>query len=205
MGDKITFTCPEQGCGFSTESEAKFASHLQKSKGKSRSGCLPVFKRSSIGTASISSGRELVIGAYTFEMRESKNTPVPTNPPTAEQETAVRDHDGNIIDGKTGQEVKDKLSKIRAFELECLMDENKLDRLERNVLRRDAQQAVEKKLDLHPTYPDDEEDEDDEKDEADEEDEEDEDEEVDEDGEEIIQFLTLRLRGCEHDRENHLD
>ena len=28
MGDKITFTCPEQGCGFSTESEAKFASHL---------------------------------------------------------------------------------------------------------------------------------------------------------------------------------
>jgi hypothetical protein len=82
------------------------------------------------------------------------------------------------------------------------MDNKKLERLERKVLRRDAQQAVEKKLDLHPTYPDDEEDEDDEKDEADEEDE---DEEVDEDGEEIIQFLTLRLRGCEHDRENHLD
>ena len=73
------------------------------------------------------------------------------------------------------------------------MDNKKLERLERKVLRRDAQQAVEKKLDLHPTYPDDEEDE------------EDEDEEVDEDGEEIIQFLTLRLRGCEHDRENHLD
>ena len=73
------------------------------------------------------------------------------------------------------------------------MDNKKLERLERKVLRRDARQAVEKKLDLHPTYPDDEEDE------------EDEDEEVDEDGEEIIQFLTLRLRGCEHDRENHLD
>jgi len=26
--DKITFECPEQGCGFSTESESKFASHL---------------------------------------------------------------------------------------------------------------------------------------------------------------------------------
>jgi hypothetical protein len=76
------------------------------------------------------------------------------------------------------------------------MDKKKLDRLERKVLRRDTQQAVEKKLDLHPTYPDDEEDK---------ADEEDEDEEVDEDGEEIIQFLTLRLRGCEHDRENHLD
>jgi hypothetical protein len=57
------------------------------------------------------------------------------------------------------------------------MDKKKLERLERKVLRRDAQQAVEKKLDLHPTYPDDEEDE------------EDEDEEVDEGGEEIIQFL----------------
>jgi hypothetical protein len=83
------------------------------------------------------------------------------------------------------------------------MDNKKRERLERKVLRRDAQQAVEKKLDLHPTYPDDEED--DEEDEADEEDEEDEDEEVDEDGEEIIQFLTLRLRGCDHDRENHLN
>jgi hypothetical protein len=40
------------------------------------------------------------------------------------------------------------------------MDKKKLDRLERKVLRRDAQQAVEKKLDLQPTYPDDEEDED---------------------------------------------
>ena len=60
------------------------------------------------------------------------------------------------------------------------MDNKKLERLERKVLRRDARQAVEKKLDLHPTYPDDEEDE---------EDEEDEDEEVDEGGEEIIQFL----------------
>jgi|GraSoi2013_100cm_1033763.scaffolds.fasta_scaffold206361_2 hypothetical protein len=75
------------------------------------------------------------------------------------------------------------------------MDKKKLERLERRVLRCDAQQAVEKKLELHPTFPDDEEDE---------EDEEDEDEEVDEDGEEIVQFLTLRLRGCEHHRENHL-
>jgi hypothetical protein len=73
------------------------------------------------------------------------------------------------------------------------MDKKKLERLERKVTRREAKQAVEKKLDLHPTYPDDEED-----------DEEDEDEEVDEDGEEIVQFLTLRLRGCEHHRENHL-
>jgi hypothetical protein len=52
------------------------------------------------------------------EMREAKNTPVPTNPPSTEQTTDVRDQDGNIIDGKTVQEVKDKLSKIRAFELE---------------------------------------------------------------------------------------
>jgi hypothetical protein len=50
------------------------------------------------------------------------------------------------------------------------MDKKKLERLERRVLRCDAQQAVEKKLELHPTFPDDEEDE------------EDEDEEVDEDG-----------------------
>jgi hypothetical protein len=39
--------------------------------------------------------------AYTSEMRDSKNTPVPMNPPTTEQETAVRDQDGNIIDGTT--------------------------------------------------------------------------------------------------------
>ena len=43
------------------------------------------------------------------------------------------------------------------------MDKKKLDRLERKVLRRAAQQAVERKLDLHPTYPDDEEDEDEKK------------------------------------------
>src|SRR5260221_277872 len=56
--------------------------------------------------------------AYTSETREPKNTPVPMNPPTTEQEKAVRDHDGSIVTGKTAQEVKDKLSKIRAFELE---------------------------------------------------------------------------------------
>jgi hypothetical protein len=56
--------------------------------------------------------------AYTSEMREAKNTPVPMNPPTTEQARAVRDEDGNAITGKTVQEVKDKLSKIRAFELE---------------------------------------------------------------------------------------
>jgi hypothetical protein len=57
--------------------------------------------------------------AYTSEMRESKKNPVPMNPSSADQETAVRDADGNIVTGDTVQEVKDKLAKIRAFELEC--------------------------------------------------------------------------------------
>jgi hypothetical protein len=39
-------------------------------------------------------------------------------PPTTEQARAVLDQDGNAITGKTVQEVKDKLSKIRALELE---------------------------------------------------------------------------------------
>ncbi len=51
-------------------------------------------------------------------MRESKNTPVPMNPPTTEEARAVRDQDGNVITGKTVQEVKDKLARIRAFEAE---------------------------------------------------------------------------------------
>jgi hypothetical protein len=54
------------------------------------------------------------------------------------------------------------------------MDKKNLERLEHKVLRREAQQAVEKKLELHPTQPDDEED--------DEEEEEEEEEEEDEDG-----------------------
>jgi len=123
--NKITFECPEQGCGFSTKFEAKFASHLID---------VHAFRTGQVGRvlAKIQkqvaqrtpSGFQTVIGkdriyikrsrtrysAYTSEMREPKNTPV--------QETAVRDQDGNIIDGKTVQEVKDKLAKIRAFELE---------------------------------------------------------------------------------------
>jgi hypothetical protein len=125
LADKITFECPEQGCGFSTESEAKFASHLID---------VHAFRPGQVGRvlAKIQkqvaqrtpSGFQTVIGkdriyikrsrtrysAYTSEIRESKNTPV--------QETAVRDQGGNIIDGKTVQEVKDKLAKVRAFELE---------------------------------------------------------------------------------------
>jgi hypothetical protein len=135
MADKITFTCPERehGCEFSTKSEAKFVSHLID---------VHAFRPGQVGRVlakikkqialRMPSGFQTVIdrnriyikrsrtrySAYTSEIRESKNTPVPTNPPSTEQETAVRDHDGNIIDGKTAQEVKDKLSKIRAFELE---------------------------------------------------------------------------------------
>src|SRR5258707_11339178 len=131
--DKITFECPEQECEFSTKSEAKFVSHLID---------VHAFRPGQVGRAlakikkeialRMPSGFQTVIGkdriyitrsrtrysAYTSEMRDSKNTPVPMNPPTTEQETAVRDQDVNIIDGKTAQEVKDKLSKIRAFELE---------------------------------------------------------------------------------------
>jgi hypothetical protein len=131
--DKITFECPEQGCEFSTESETKFVAHLID---------VHAFRPGQVGRVlakiekevalRMPSGFQTVIdrnriyikrsrtrySAYTSEMRDSKNTPVPMNPPTTEQETAVRDQYGNIIDGKTVQEVKDKLSKIRAFELE---------------------------------------------------------------------------------------
>ncbi|MCU1239880.1 MAG: hypothetical protein JWO71_606 [Candidatus Acidoferrum typicum] len=133
MADKITFECQEQDCGFSTMSETKFVSHLID---------VHAFRPGQVGRVlakiekqiaqRMPSGFQTVIdrnriyikrsrtrySAYTYEMRESNNNPVPMNPPSAEQETAVRDHDGNIIDGKTVQEVKDKLSKIRTFELE---------------------------------------------------------------------------------------
>jgi hypothetical protein len=133
LADKITFECPEQGCGFFTESEAKFASHMID---------VHAFRPGQVGRvlAKIErqvaqrtpSGFQTVIGkhriyikrsrtrysAYTSEMREPKNTPVTIYPPTTEQARAVLDQDGNAITGKTVQEVKDKLSKIRAFELE---------------------------------------------------------------------------------------
>ncbi len=135
MADKITFECPERehGCEFSTQSETQFVAHLI-GVHAFRPGQIPrvLAKIEKEVAQRMPSGFQTVIGkdriyikrsrtrysAYTSEMRDSKNTPVPMNPPTTEQETAVRDHDGNIIDGKTGQEVKDKLSKIRAFELE---------------------------------------------------------------------------------------
>jgi hypothetical protein len=131
--EKITFECPEQGCGFSTQSETKFASHLIDvhafRPGRVSRVLAKIKKQIALR---MPSGFQTVIGkdriyikrsrtrysAYTSEMRESKNTPVPVNPPSTEQGTDVRDQDGNIIDGKTVQEVKDKLSKIRAFELE---------------------------------------------------------------------------------------
>jgi hypothetical protein len=133
MGDKSTFTCPEQGCGFSTESETKFVAHLVD---------VHAFRPGQVGRVlakiekqiaqRMPSDFQTVIGknriyikrsrtryaAYTSEIRESKNTPVSMNPPTTEQARAVRDQDGNAITGKTVQEVKDKLSKSRAFELE---------------------------------------------------------------------------------------
>lgn len=56
--------------------------------------------------------------AYTLTMREPRDTPVPNNPPTTEEARAVRDQSGDVVSGKTVQEVKNKLSKIRAFELE---------------------------------------------------------------------------------------
>ena len=131
--DKITFECPEQGCGFSTESESKFASHLIDvhafRPGQVSRVLAKIKKQVAQRTPS---GFQTVVGkhriyikrsrtrysAYTSEIREPKNTPVPMYPPTTEQARAVLDQDGNAITGKTVQEVKDKLSKIRAFELE---------------------------------------------------------------------------------------
>ena len=130
--DKITFQCPEQGCGFSTESETRFVAHLidvHAFRPGQISRVLATIEKQA--AKQMPSGFQTVIGkdrifikrsrkhysAYTSETREPKNTPVPMNPPTTEQEKAVRDHDGSIVTGKTAQEVKDKLSKIRAFEL----------------------------------------------------------------------------------------
>jgi len=131
--DKITFQCPEQGCGFSTESETRFVAHLIDVHAF-RPGQISrvLAKIEKQAAKQMPSGFQTVIGkdrvfikrsrkhysAYTSETREPKNTPIPMNPPTTEQEKAVRDHDGNIVTGKTAQEVKDKLSKIRAFEVE---------------------------------------------------------------------------------------
>jgi len=131
--DKITFECPEQGCGFSTTSETLFVAHLIDIHAFRPGQVSRVLATIEKQTAKqMPSGFQTVIGkdrvfikrsrkhysAYTSEIRESKGTPVPMNPPTTEQEKAVRDHDGNIVTGKTPQEVKDKLSKIRAFEME---------------------------------------------------------------------------------------
>ena len=131
--DKITFQCPEQGCGFSTESETRFVAHLIDVHAF-RPGQISrvLAKIEKQAAKQMPSGFQTVIGkdpifikrsrkhysAYTSETREPKNTPGPMNPPTTEQEKAVRDHDGSIVTGKTAQEVKDKLSKIRAFEVE---------------------------------------------------------------------------------------
>jgi hypothetical protein len=133
MADKITFECPEQDCGFSTKSETQFVAHLI-GVHAFRPGRVPrvLAKIEKQVAQRTPSGFQTVIGkdriyikrsrtrysAYMSEMRESKNTPVPMNPPTTEQPRAVQDQDGNIIDGKTMQEVKDKLARIRAFELE---------------------------------------------------------------------------------------
>src|SRR6266478_6427538 len=131
--DKITFQCPEQGCGFSTESETRFVAHLidvHAFRPGQISRVLATIEKQA--SKQMPSGFKTVIGkdrifikrsrkhysAYTSETREPKNTPGPMNPPTTEQEKAVRDHDGSIVTGKTAQEVKDKLSKIRAFEVE---------------------------------------------------------------------------------------
>ena len=133
LADKITFECPEPGCGFSTTSETQFVAHLIDVHAFRPGQVSRVLAKIERQTAKqMPSGFQTVIGkdrvfikrsrkhysAYTLEMRESKNTPVPMNPPTTEQEKAVRDHDGSIVTGKTAQEVKDKLSKIRAFEVE---------------------------------------------------------------------------------------
>jgi len=131
--DKITFQCPEQGCGFYTESETRFVAHLIDVHAF-RPGQISrvLAKIEKQAAKQMPSGFQTVIGkdrifikrsrkhysAYTSEMRDPKNTPVPKNPPTTEQDKAVRDHDGNIVTGKTAQEVKDKLSKILTFELE---------------------------------------------------------------------------------------
>ena len=133
MADKITFECPERehGCEFSTQSETQFVAHLI-GVHAFRPGQIPrvlakikkeVAQRMPSGFQTVIDRNRIYIkrsrtrySAYTSEMRESKN-PVPTNPLTTEQ-AAVRDQDGNIVDGKTMQEVKDKLSKIRAFEVE---------------------------------------------------------------------------------------
>jgi hypothetical protein len=128
--EKITFECPEQGCGFSTKSERKFASHLidvhafrpgQVGRVLAKIG-KQIAQRMPSGFQTVIDRNRIYIkrsrtrySAYTSEMRESKNSPVP---PTTEQTTAVRDADGNIVTGDTVQEVKDKLAKIRAFELE---------------------------------------------------------------------------------------
>ena len=131
--DKITFQCPEQGCGFSTESETRFVAHLIDVHAF-RPGQISrvLAKIEKQATKQMPSGFQTVIGkdrifikrsrkhysAYTSETREPKNTPGPMNPPTTEQERAVRGHDGSLVTGKSAQEVKDKLSKIRAFEVE---------------------------------------------------------------------------------------
>jgi len=130
---KITFQCPEQGCGFSTESETRFVAHLidvHAFRPGQISRVLAEIEKQA--AKQMPSGFQTVIGkdrifikrsrkhysAYTSETREPKNTPGPMNPPTTEQEKAVRGHDGSLVTGKSAQEVKDKLSKIRAFEVE---------------------------------------------------------------------------------------
>src|SRR5258708_14688863 len=130
MADKIRFECPEQDCGFATKSETQSTGHLI-GVPAFRPGRVPrvLAKIEKQVAQRTPSGFQTVIGkdriyikrsrtrysAYTSEMCESKNTPVPMNPPTTEQ--PVRAQVGNIIHDETVQPVKDKLASISAFQL----------------------------------------------------------------------------------------